>query len=63
MANNQSLKISKEAKEFLAKLMVNRIKLDQPPLNSFSEAIELIQKYFNSNNQEYIKMLKEIKNV
>lgn len=63
MANSESLKVSPKAKEFLGKIMINRIKLDQEPLSSFSEAIELMQKYFNANNQEYLKMLKEEKNV
>lgn len=58
MVNKESLKVSETAKEFLEKIMMNRIKLDQKPLKSFSEAIELIQKYFNNNNQAYLKMLK-----
>lgn len=63
MSNKESLKISANAKQFLEKLMTNRIKLDQQPLKSFSESIELIQKYFKNNNPEYIKMLKENLNV
>lgn len=61
MANNESLKVSSNAKEFLKAIMINRIKLDKEPLNSFSEAIELIQKYFKINNKEYLEMLKEEK--
>lgn len=64
MANNsESLKVSKGAKLFLSQIMINRIKLDQKPLKSFSEALELIQKYFKSHNPEYLKMLKEEYNV
>lgn len=59
MPNNESLKVSKRAKDFLKNIMMNRIKLDQKPLNSLSEALELIQKYFKSNNDEYLKMVKE----
>lgn len=64
MSNKESLKVSKKAKDFISQVMINRIKLDQKPLKSFSEAIELIQKYFKANNDEYLKMLKEdVKNV
>lgn len=63
MTNKESLKVSTKAKEFLEKIINNRIKLDKPKLNSISEAIELIQKYFKSNDREYIKMLKEEYNV
>jgi hypothetical protein len=59
MGNNESLKVSKKGKEFLSQIMINRIKLDQKPLKSFSETIELIQKYFKINNDQYLKMLKE----
>ena len=64
MSNNESLKVSKNGKTFLTQIMINRIKLDKKPLKSFSEALELIQKYFKTNNEEYLKMLKEdVKNV
>ena len=64
MSNNESLKVSKNGKTFLTQIMINRIKLDKKPLKSFSEALELIQKYFKTNNEEYLKMLKDdVKNV
>jgi len=64
MSNKESLKVSKKAKDFISQVMINRIKLDKTPLKSFSEAIELMQKYFKANNEEYLKMLKEdVKNV
>lgn len=63
MANSESLKVSPTAKEFLKQMLTNRIKLDMEPLPSFSAAIELIQKYFKAHNSEYIKMLKEEKDV
>ncbi len=61
MSNKESLKISKKAKIFLDQIMINRIKLDQKPLGSFSETIELMQKYFKENNKAYLDMLKEVK--
>lgn len=61
MGNKESLKVSKKAKTFLEQIMINRIKLDQKPLGSFSEAIELMQKYFKENNKIYLDMLKEVK--
>lgn len=60
MSNKESLKISTKAKDFLGQIILNRIKLDQTPLTSFSESIELMQKYFKENNQSYIDMLKEV---
>lgn len=59
MTNKESLKVSKKSKEFLNNIMINRIKSDQKPLKSINEAVELIQKYFKANNDEYLKMLKE----
>lgn len=59
MKNKESLKVSKEVKSFLEQIMTNRIKLDKNPLKSFSEALELIMRYFKNNNKEYIDMLKE----
>ena len=61
MSNKESLKISKKAKNFLEQIMINRIKLDQKPLGSFSASIELMQKYFKENNKAYIDMLGEVK--
>ena len=61
MTNKESLKISKKAKTFLEQIMINRIKLDHKPLGSFSETIELMQKYFKENNKNYLDMLKEVK--
>lgn len=64
MVNKESLKVSKKAKEFLKNIKINRIKSNQKPLESFSESIELIQNYFKSHNDEYLKMLKgDFKNV
>lgn len=59
MASKESLKVSEKVKEFLNNIMINRIKLDQVPLGSYSEAIELMQRYFKPREKEYLKMIKE----
>jgi hypothetical protein len=57
--NKMSIKVSPKAKEFLKQILINRIKIDKTPLNSLSDGLELIQKYFKLNNTEYLKMLQE----
>lgn len=62
MENQQSIKISKIGKEFIKQIQINRIKLDLDSLTQV-QVLELVSKYFKENNQEYLKMLKEEKDV
>lgn len=61
MVSKESLKVSEEDKKFLDNIMINRIKLDQDPLPSYSAAIGLMRKYFKLRDKEYLKMIKEEK--
>lgn len=60
--NRIPVKVSKKGKEFLRQMQINRIKLDLPEL-SYPQCLEVIADYFKTNNDSYLEMLKEVKNV
>lgn len=58
MKQKTSVKLSDKNLSFLRKMAVNRVKVDKemktlPP----SYMLDLIEKYFKLNNEEYIKLL------
>lgn len=55
----ESIKVSPRAKKFLSQMKLNRIKLDKKEIDSFSDAIEMIERYFKKHNDYYLEMLKE----
>jgi len=55
--SKESIKISNKGKQFLKQIQINQIKLDIRPTTSYGESIELMQKYFKLNNDQYLKML------
>lgn len=58
MSIKTSLKLSQEGIDFLKKLRVNRIKtdIDEEGL-SYWRLLELIAKYFKSNNERYLELV------
>lgn len=58
--NKLTIKVSNKGKIFLKQMQINRIKLDLDPL-TIPNCIDRIVDYFKNNNQEYLKMMKEVK--
>ncbi len=53
-----SVKISDEGNNFLKKIAINRIKADiETKLITPSDALDLIAKYFKTNNEKYLEMI------
>ena len=58
MVNSMSIKVSRDNKDFLGRLGVNRaFALRNPKQITFSEALDLIEKYFKLNNDKYQEMV------
>lgn len=59
MVNKSSVKLSEAGVEFLKKFRLNRIrtKADDDIL-SYSDLVEVIARYFKSNNERYLELIK-----
>lgn len=59
MENKISVKIELDAKEFIEKLRLNRIKIgSDDEIKSLAETFNLVMKYFKINQEEYLKLVK-----
>jgi len=58
--NKLTVKVSNKGKNFLKQMQINMIKLDLDQL-TIPDCIDKIVDYFKNNNQEYLKMIKEVK--
>lgn len=53
-----STKLSQENKDFLGRIGINRaFALGSPKQNTFSEDLDLLERYFKLNNDEYKDMV------
>lgn len=59
MVNKSSVKLSEAGVEFLKKFRLNRIrtKADDDIL-SYSDLVEVVAKYFKTNNERYLELIK-----
>jgi len=58
MKIKMSTKLSQENKDFLGRIGINRaFALSSPKQISLSEALDLVERYFKLNNDEYKEMV------
>lgn len=59
MINAENIRISPKGKDFLKRFITNRRKIgtDEEDI-SYWKCLELIEKYFKNNNDEYIELTK-----
>jgi len=64
MANEVSLKVSLSGREFVRKMVINRIKVsDDGNVMNFTQAFDMVVKYFKDNNDRYKELISmEVKN-
>jgi len=65
MANEVTMKVSVDGREFIKKLIINRIKVsDDNDVMNYTQAFDMVVKYFKDNNDRYKELAAmEVKNV